>query len=212
MENVPWESFSAIFHSSLSWPWLDVQILLYNLETNQCVTKVGNSMGDFSCVNLHSSPPNMLVAGNKDRRVRVFDLRCAEAVCCVQGHQLGVCSVQMDEWKVVSGGEEGLLCVWDQRMATKLWEMHARHPVRRVWFDSHLLITANIPEEKNPRGSSITEDDPSLHRKYRGVIYCYDFSVDQLAVDSVLPICRSSYDEVSGYSYNIGLAVPYDSI
>ncbi|NWT27072.1 FBXW8 protein, partial [Cardinalis cardinalis] len=44
------------------------QILLYNLETNQCVTKVGNSMGDFSCVNLHSSPPNMLVAGNKDRR------------------------------------------------------------------------------------------------------------------------------------------------
>lgn len=44
------------------------QILLYNLETNQCVTKVGNSIGDFSCVNLHSSPPNMLVAGNKDRR------------------------------------------------------------------------------------------------------------------------------------------------
>ncbi|XP_038008340.1 F-box/WD repeat-containing protein 8 isoform X2 [Motacilla alba alba] len=130
------------------------QILLYNLETNQCVTKVGNSIGDFSCVNLHSSPPNMLVAGNKDRR----------------------------------------------------------HPVRHVWFDSHSLITANIPEEKNPRGSSITEDDPSLHRKYRGVIYSYDFSVDQLAVDSVLPICRSSYDEVSGYNYNIGLAVPYDSI
>lgn len=44
------------------------QILLYNLETNQCVTKVGSSIGDFSCVNLHSSPPNMLVAGNKDRR------------------------------------------------------------------------------------------------------------------------------------------------
>lgn len=48
--------------------------------------------------------------------------------------------------------------------------------------------------------------------RYRGVIYSYDFSVDQLAVDSVLPICRSSYDEVSGYNYNIGLAVPYDSI
>uniref|UniRef100_A0A8D2MMY4 F-box and WD repeat domain containing 8 n=1 Tax=Zonotrichia albicollis TaxID=44394 RepID=A0A8D2MMY4_ZONAL len=186
------------------------QILLYNLETNQCVTKLGNSMGAFSCVNLHSSPPNMLVAGNKDRRVRVFDLRCGEAVCCVQGHQLGVCSVQMDEWKVVSGGEEGLLCVWDQRMATKLWEMHARHPVRHVWFDSHILITANIPEEKNPRGDLLCPG--CFARRYRGVIYSYDFSVDQLAVDSVLPICRSSYDEVSGYSYNIGLAVPYDSI
>ncbi|RMC06032.1 hypothetical protein DUI87_17577 [Hirundo rustica rustica] len=188
------------------------QILLYNLETNQCVTKVGSSIGDFSCVNLHSSPPNMLVAGNKDRRVRVFDLRRGQAACSVYGHQLGVSAVQMDEWKMVSGGEEGLVCVWDQRMAAKLWEMHARHPVRLVWFNSHSLITANIPEEKNPRGSSITEDDPSLHRKYRGVIYSYEFSVDQLAVDSVLPICRSSYDELTGYNYNIGLAVPYDSI
>ncbi|XP_071428350.1 F-box/WD repeat-containing protein 8 isoform X1 [Pithys albifrons albifrons] len=44
------------------------QILLYNLETNQCLTKVGNSIGDFTCVNLHASPPHMLVAGNKDRR------------------------------------------------------------------------------------------------------------------------------------------------
>uniref|UniRef100_A0A8C5TSG1 F-box/WD repeat-containing protein 8 n=1 Tax=Malurus cyaneus samueli TaxID=2593467 RepID=A0A8C5TSG1_9PASS len=188
------------------------QILLYNLETNQCLTKVGNSMGDFSCVNLRDSPPNMLVAGNKDRRVRVFDVRRGEAVCSLYAHQLGVTAVQMDEWKIVSGGEEGLLCVWDQRMGTKLWEMHARHPVRHVWFNSHSLITANIPEEKNPRGSSITDDDPSVHRKYRGIIYSYEFSVDQLAVDSVLPICRSSYDEVTGYNYNIGLAVPYDNI
>ncbi|NWT12802.1 FBXW8 protein, partial [Vireo altiloquus] len=145
-------------------------------------------------------------------RVRLFDTRRGQAVCSLYAHQLGVSAVQMDEWKVVSGGEEGLVCVWDQRMGTKLWEMHARHPVRHVWFNSHSLITANIPEEKNPRGSSISEDDPSVHRKYRGIIYCYEFSVDQLAVESVLPICRSSYDEVTGYSYNIGLAVPYDSI
>lgn len=50
-----------------------------------------------------------------------------------------------------------------------------------------------------------------LHR-HRGIIYVYEFSVDQLAVESVLPICRSSYDEVTGYNYNIGLAVPYDNI
>lgn len=44
------------------------QILLYNLETSQCLKKMGNSMGDFTCVNLRNSPPNMLVTGNKDRR------------------------------------------------------------------------------------------------------------------------------------------------
>lgn len=48
--------------------------------------------------------------------------------------------------------------------------------------------------------------------RYRGIIYAYEFSADQLAVESVLPICRSSYDEVTGYNYNIGLAVPYDNI
>ncbi|XP_031447951.1 F-box/WD repeat-containing protein 8 isoform X2 [Phasianus colchicus] len=44
------------------------QVLLYNLETSQCLKKLGNSMGDFTCVNLQDSPPNMLVTGNKDRR------------------------------------------------------------------------------------------------------------------------------------------------
>ncbi|NXG12109.1 FBXW8 protein, partial [Sakesphorus luctuosus] len=187
------------------------QILLYNLETNQCLTKVGNSIGDFTCVNLHASPPHMLVAGNKDRRVRVWDLRSGEAVCSLYAHQLGVSAVQMDDWKVVSGGEEGLVCVWDQRMGTKLWEMHARHPVRHLWFNSHSLITANIPEERSPRGSS-ADDDLAVHRKYRGIIYSYEFWVEQPAGDGVLPICRSSYAELSGYNYNIGLAVPYDSI
>ncbi|XP_075625455.1 F-box/WD repeat-containing protein 8 isoform X3 [Balearica regulorum gibbericeps] len=187
-------------------------ILLYNLETSQCLKKMGNSIGDFTCVNLRNSPPNMLVTGNKDRRVRVFDLRRSESLCSLYAHQLGVSAVQMDDWKIVSGGEEGLVCVWDQRMGTKLWEMHARHPVRHVWFNSHSLITANVPDEKTPRGASIMDDDLTAHRKHRGIIYAYEFSVDQLAVESVLPICRSSYDEVTGYNYNIGLAVPYDNI
>ncbi|XP_062445829.1 F-box/WD repeat-containing protein 8 [Rhea pennata] len=188
------------------------QILLYNLETSQCLKKLGNSLGDFTCVNLQDSPPNMLVTGNKDRRVRVYDLRQSESLCSLYSHHLGVSAVQMDDWKVVSGGEEGLVCVWDQRMGTKLWEMHARHPVRYLWFNSHSLITANIPDEKTPRGASIMDDDLTAHRKHRGIIYAYEFSAEQLAVESVLPICRSSYDEVTGYNYNIGLAVPYDNI
>ncbi|XP_043353723.1 F-box/WD repeat-containing protein 8 isoform X2 [Dermochelys coriacea] len=130
------------------------KILLYNLETGQCLTKLGSSLGDFTCVNLQNSPPWMLVTGNKDRR----------------------------------------------------------HPVRHIWFNTHSLITANIPDEKNPRGASIMDDDLTAHRRHRGIIYAYEFSVDQLARESVLPICRSSYDEVTGYNYNIGLAVPYDNI
>ncbi|XP_039188420.1 F-box/WD repeat-containing protein 8 [Crotalus tigris] len=188
------------------------KILLYNLETGQCVTQLAGPLGDFTCLNLQDSPPHMLAAGNKARRVMVYDLRRSDPVSSLYGHQLGVSAVQMDDWKVVSGGEEGLVCVWDQRMSTKLWEVHARHPVRHLRFSSHSLITANIPNEKTPRGASITDDDLTAHRRHRGIIYAYEFSTDRLVAESVLPICRSSYNEVAGYSYNIGLVVPYDNI
>lgn len=59
-------------------------------------------------------------------RVRVFDLRAGTSVVSLYGHHLGVTSVQADEWKIVSGGGEGLVCVWEMRMGTKLWEMHNR--------------------------------------------------------------------------------------
>ncbi|XP_043832760.1 F-box/WD repeat-containing protein 8 isoform X2 [Dromiciops gliroides] len=197
---------------SLGWMNEGNKILLYSLQTSQCLTTLGSSLGDFTCVNLRNSPPHLLVTGNKDRRVRVYDLRSSTSLCSLYAHQLGVSAVQMDDWKIVSGGEEGLVCVWDQRMGNKLWEMHARHPVRHIWFNTHSLITANIPDEKSPRGASLLDDDLTAHRRHRGIIYAYEFSTDQLALESILPICRSSYDEVAGYNYNIGLAVPYDNI
>ncbi|XP_072272041.1 F-box/WD repeat-containing protein 8 [Pyxicephalus adspersus] len=188
------------------------KIHVYSLQTGQCITSLGNSTGDFTCINLNDSPPHLLVTGNRDRRVRVFDLRSHKSLCSFYAHHLGVSAVCMDDWKVVSGGEEGLTCTWDQRMGTKLWEMHARHPVRYIWSNSQTLITANIPDEKNPRGASIMDDDLTAHRRHRGTINVYDFSVDQRSLESILPICRSSYNEATGYNYNIGLAVPYDHV
>lgn len=59
-------------------------------------------------------------------RVRVFDLRAASSVASLYAHHLGVTAVQADDWKIVSGGGEGLVCVWELRMRAKLWEMHNR--------------------------------------------------------------------------------------
>ncbi|KAK1156494.1 F-box/WD repeat-containing protein 8-like isoform X1 [Acipenser oxyrinchus oxyrinchus] len=188
------------------------KIQVYCLQTGQAVVDLGNSAGDFTCVNLKDSPPNLLVSGNKDRRVRVFDLRTGKSVVSLYAHHLGVSAVQTDDWKIVSGGEEGLLCLWEMRMGAKLWEMHNRHPVRHARFNTHTLVTANIPDEKTPRGACITDDDLTAHRRHRGVIFMYDFSVDTSASDHVLPICKSSYTESTGYNYNIGLAVPYDKL
>lgn len=112
-------------------------------------------------------------------------------------HHLGVTAVQADDWKIVSGGGEGLVCVWELRMRAKLWEMHnrwvmaslsptgqkcfqplpsqqptsdvlrgvRRHPVRHVRFNTSTLVTANIPDDKAPRGACITDDDLTAHRR-----------------------------------------------
>lgn len=44
------------------------QIHVYSIETGKAVACVGNSPGDFTCVNLRDSAPHLLVCGNKDRR------------------------------------------------------------------------------------------------------------------------------------------------
>ncbi|XP_061674123.1 F-box/WD repeat-containing protein 8 isoform X2 [Syngnathoides biaculeatus] len=189
------------------------KIHVYSLETGKPVAFVGDSPGDFTCIRLHDdNAPHMMVCGNNDRRVRVFDLRTGSCVCSLYAHQLGVTSVRMDDWKVVSGGGEGLVCVWEMRMGTKLWEMHNRHPVRHVHFDSRTLLTANIPDDKTPRGACITDDDLTAHRRHRGIICHYDFSEEASTPDGVLPICRSNYNQSHGYNYNIALAVPYDRL
>ena len=59
-------------------------------------------------------------------RVRIHDLRTDTIALSIPAHQLGVSAVQMDDWKVVSGGEDGLVSVWDYRMNQKLWEVHSR--------------------------------------------------------------------------------------
>lgn len=188
------------------------KIHVCSLETGKAEVCVGSSLGDFTCINLRDSPPHLVVCGNKDRRVRVFDLRAGTSVVSLYGHHLGVTSVQADDWKIVSGGGEGLVCVWEMRMGTKLWEMHNRHPVRHIYFNGSKLVTANIPDDKLPRGACITDDDLTAHRRHRGVICHYDFSEDALSQDHILPICRSDFTESYGYNYNIGLAVPYDRL
>lgn len=56
----------------------------------------------------------------------------------MQGHAGSLKCVQMDDWKVISGGNEGMVIVWDQRMASKLWEQHNRWLLEFV-YEYHLL-------------------------------------------------------------------------
>ncbi|XP_075389963.1 F-box/WD repeat-containing protein 8 [Tenrec ecaudatus] len=194
---------------SLGWVYEGNKILVCSLEAERCISKLGNALGDFTCVNLRDSPPSLMVSGNMDRRVRIHDLRTDKIALSLSAHQLGVASVQMDEWKIVSGGEEGLVTVWDYRMNQKLWEVHSRHPVRHLAFNSHSLITANVPYERVVRNADL--DSSTTHRRHRGLIHAYEFAVDQLAFQSTLPVFRSPFATMGGYDYDLTPTLPYDT-
>ncbi|KAF6081152.1 F-box and WD repeat domain containing 8 [Phyllostomus discolor] len=195
---------------SLGWVHEGNKILVYSLDAERCLSKLGNALGDFTCVNLRDSPPNLMVSGNRDRRVRIHDLRTHQVAASLSAHQLGVSAVQMDDWKIVSGGEEGLVSVWDYRMSQKLWEVHSRHPVRHIAFDSHSLITANVPSERVVRGADL--DNFTTHRRHQGLVQAYEFSVDQLALRSTLPLCRPSCDTTESHGCDHVPAFPWGGV
>ena len=58
--------------------------------------------------------------------VRIYDSRVGDSVLSFWGHAGTPLVVQMDAWKAASGGSDGMLCIWDQRMMSKLWESHER--------------------------------------------------------------------------------------
>lgn len=46
--------------------------------------------------------------------------------------------------------------------------------------------------------------------RHRGLIHAYEFAVDRLALQSTLPVCRSSADPTAGHGYALALAFPQD--
>lgn len=187
------------------------QVRLYRSHTGSLLSVLPGHCHEVTCLNLKDSPPQRIITGSYDKRVRIYDLRTEDIALNLRGHQDHVTTVQMDDWKVVSGAHDGNIRVWDQRMAAVLWHTHARHPVRLCHFDRVNMVSANIPNEKVPQTDSWYADDLILHRRSRGSLRVFDFSSDN-ATQGVPDICSSSYDDTTGYNYNIALVTPYDDI
>ncbi|KAL5016121.1 hypothetical protein ScPMuIL_005710 [Solemya velum] len=183
------------------------KVNIYDLNTAKHLMVLHGHTWIVSCMNLAESPPNYLVTGSGDRKVRLFDLRVDVPVQTFSGHSHKVSTVQMDEWKVVSGGEDGFVYVWDRRMTVKLWEWHNRHPVRHCRFIDKSLTVGNVPFTRFP---VLDEFETATHRRFRGSVQVYDFLSNQ-TTEGLPDICLSTYDEPKAYNYSIRLAMPYDS-
>uniref|UniRef100_A0A1E1XKZ9 Putative wd40 domain protein n=1 Tax=Amblyomma sculptum TaxID=1581419 RepID=A0A1E1XKZ9_AMBSC len=184
------------------------QVPLYSAESGQLRGTLTNHSSCVLCVNISQCPDNLVLTGSCDKNARIFDLRTLRCEVRINAHGLGVTRVQMDEHSLVTGGQDGLVCVWDLRTKAKLWEMFCRHPVQHLRANPTTLVTAHIPRDlfPEPEDGSIV-----VHTRQRGSIRIYDFSANQ-QTSGIPSICLSSYDEPAGYNYNVRLAVPYDDI
>ncbi|XP_062515555.1 F-box/WD repeat-containing protein 8-like isoform X2 [Corticium candelabrum] len=186
------------------------RVRVHSLCTGQFLCSLSGHWSDVLCVDIANAPKNMIVSGSADKSVRVFDMRIGSSAFVLKGHTSYVSHVQMDDWKVVSGTNDGTVYVWDQRMQRPLWDTHSRHPVHLCCFDETRLITANVPLVDS-RVYHDT-DDGIFHRRLTGSIHVFDFSVSELDTQDLPSVCYSNYDEPSASSYRVGLAVPYDEI
>ncbi|XP_064620513.1 F-box/WD repeat-containing protein 8-like [Lineus longissimus] len=185
------------------------KIFLYDLHTGREQAALSGFDGSGTkWINLADSPQNHIISADFCRRFYIHDLRQPTPVFREATNFL-ISTIQMCDWKVVCGGEDGQTAVYDQRMGQKLWEFHNRHPVRYSHFQNDYLVTANVPVNHFPEQDD--GDQVMMHKRYRGVIQLYNFSVNQ-DTEGIQSICSSAFDEPIGYDYNINLAMPYDVV
>ncbi|CAN8014649.1 unnamed protein product [Ixodes persulcatus] len=184
------------------------QVPLYATESAKLLGTLTSHTSSVLCVNVSCCPDNLVLTGSCDKNARIFDMRTLQCEVRISAHGLGVTQVQMDEHSLVTGGQDGLVCVWDLRSKAKLWEMFCRHPVRHLKANATTLVTAHLPQELFPEPE---DGNVVVHARQRGSIRVYDFTANQ-HTSGIPSICLSSYDEPAGYNYNVRLAVPYDDI
>uniref|UniRef100_A0A131YWH2 F-box and WD-40 domain protein 8 n=1 Tax=Rhipicephalus appendiculatus TaxID=34631 RepID=A0A131YWH2_RHIAP len=184
------------------------RVPLYAGENGRLLGTLTSHTSSILCVNVAHCPDNLVLTGSCDKNARIFDLRTLQCEVRISAHGLGVTQVQMDEHSLVTGGQDGLVCVWDLRTKAKLWEMFCRHPVKHLRANHTTLVTAHVPHNLFPEPE---DGNIVVHTRQRGSIRMYDFSANQ-QTSGIPSICLSSYDEPAGYNYNVRLAVPYDEI
>lgn len=57
----------------------------------------------------------------------------------------------MDDWKVIFGGYDGFVFVWDLRMIRKLWEIYNRYK-NLCCFKFYILVFFNLKNEYGIKG------------------------------------------------------------
>lgn len=136
---------------------VDSFVKLWDVRAKRSVMVLAGHMGPVTSVRLSDESDSTVVSASADATVRVWDLRRGgEGGGCLltlAGHSSGVNDVSFDWTKVVSGGEDGSMRLWNRAsgncervcvghteavVAVKVADRYvvsaARDGVLRVWF------------------------------------------------------------------------------
>lgn len=119
----------------------DGDIRVWSLDTGQCenVMSVGSD-NEVYCVVYNSE---IIASGSSDSLVRIWSHQ-GEMLHSLAEHLGVVRCLHINQERLVSGGDQKKICVWDYRKGKLLHVAH-RHPTRlqRMWVGDTRLVTAS---------------------------------------------------------------------
>lgn len=187
------------------------RIRKYSLSSGKQVSNIIGPHTRITSLNYADCHNDEVVIGCSDHKIRIYELKTENLLFVINAIDSTITTLQMDEWKVVSGDKDGNVCLWDRSNDALSWQTTLKHPVHLCRFNENFLTIVNIPTDKLPQNSNWFADDLIQHRRYRGSIRVMDFTKDTYNV-AVPHECRAEYDNIAGYDYNIQLIAPYDDV
>ncbi|XP_066927491.1 F-box/WD repeat-containing protein 8-like [Clytia hemisphaerica] len=193
------------------------RIRKYCLSTLKELCNMHGSQGRVQCLGYGDKSntdclDDQVIVACSNRTIKIYQMTDGKVLSFIPKIGSDVTMLQFDEWKILSGHQDGSIVLWDRHLGTMYWKNTMKHPVKFCHFTDYLLTTINIPIEKFPRNSNWYADDLIQHRKYRGSIRVMNFTKDILHGGSLSKEFHADYDNITGYDYNIELIAPYDNV
>lgn len=118
---------------------MDGTVRMWDLESGQCHRIL---TGHTSLVGLLGLSPSYLISGAADSTLRVWDPVSGEIRYTFTGHTGAITCLQHDEFKVLSGSDEGLI-FWDIRDGTVIRRiLHGVSGIWQVAFEGNICVAA----------------------------------------------------------------------
>jgi len=135
---------------------MDQDLRIWDTSTLQCKRHIAKAHDrSLHSLCLHNAEET-LFTGSRDHTIKMWDMRCAESVAQLHGHEGSVTCLGIDDRRIVSGGgfnrgpgdvevlsTDSTLRMWDIRKLSQVWS----YPINSVYHDHPLAQPVAVQNE-----------------------------------------------------------------